>query len=98
MIIHQLSLNDFVAVFKHRGRENQFSLKALEALFDYYHEVSEDSGTPFEMDVIGICCDWQELTFKEACEQTGCEDMEDVNDNHFVLMVDIEEETCLLGN
>lgn len=98
MIIHQLSLNDFVAVFKHRGRESTFSLEALEALYDYYHEVSEDSGNHWEMDCIGICTDWQELTFKEACEHTGLETMEDVNDNHFVLMVDTENETCLLGN
>jgi hypothetical protein len=98
MIIQRVHLNDFIKAFKDHGRESNFSDGALSSLWDYYEDISEDTETPFELDVVAICCDWQELTFKEACEQTGCEDIEDVNDNHFVLMVDPEEETCLLSN
>lgn len=55
--------------FHSYGRGDQFSYNAFGALFDYYTELAEGCGEPFEMDVIGICCDWCEYdTMQEAAE------------------------------
>jgi hypothetical protein len=56
-----INQSDFVSAFKGNSeRKNQFSYGALCALFDYYEEVEQSSGEEFELDVIGICCDWTE--------------------------------------
>lgn len=59
-IITTVSVSDFRDAFRAMGRHDQFSYDALGALFDYYDELSEDTGEPWELDVIAICCDWEE--------------------------------------
>lgn len=49
----------FCEQFK-RIRPENFSRAALEALFAHFEEVERDLGDEFELDVIGICCDWTE--------------------------------------
>jgi hypothetical protein len=46
--------------FLGHGRGDQFTPVALEALFDYYEQLSEDTGEPYVLDVVGICCEWCE--------------------------------------
>lgn len=53
--IHTAS--QFVDQFNACGRGDQFSYDALVALFDYYDQFDEN----IEMDVIGLCCEWQEF-------------------------------------
>ena len=66
-IIH--TTGQFRQCFEELGRQNQFSWNAFDALFDWYEQISEDSGRPFNMDVIGICCEWCEYdTMQEAAE------------------------------
>jgi len=42
--------------FKQCGRGDQFSYEALGLLFDYLNE----SGSDVELDVVAICCDFEE--------------------------------------
>lgn len=65
-IVTTLDQQAFVNMFADYNRSDNFTTEAREALFDYYEEMSESSGTPFEMDVIAICCDWSELTLQDA--------------------------------
>ena len=44
--------------FEAYGRYNQFSIDGYEAIIEYFEEIGED----IELDVIGICCDFKELT------------------------------------
>lgn len=61
--------SQFRKCFEECGRQNQFSPSAFFSLFEYYTELAFDSGEPFQMDVIGICCDWCEYdTMQEAAE------------------------------
>ena len=60
-------INRFLAV-----RAENFSRSALGALFDWYEELHEGSGTEMEFDPIAICCDWTEYaTALEAAEAYG---------------------------
>ena len=59
MITKTLTSNDFHDAFN-AMRPEQFSYDALEGLFNFFEELSEDTGTPYELDVIGLCCDWCE--------------------------------------
>ena len=58
MIVKTYDFMDFVEEFEAYDRGNCFSDEALEELFNYY----DDLGMNFEMDAIGICCDWTEYS------------------------------------
>ena len=44
--------------FEAYGRYNQFSIDGYNAIVDYFEEI----GKNIELDVIGICCNFKELT------------------------------------
>ena len=60
MIVQAVSISSFRDAF--RIRPNSFSYEGLEVLFDYLEEVSDDTGEPVELDVIAICCEYEEDT------------------------------------
>lgn len=47
-------------------RPDNFSRKALVALFAYLDQLEQDLGEEQELDVIAICCEWTE--YKDAIE------------------------------
>lgn len=59
-MIQTVNLNNFRDAFTNRGRGEQFSYEGLEVLFDYLESLEEGGGTPYELDVIAICCDFTE--------------------------------------
>lgn len=80
------STNHFVQEFVDYGRGDQFSFAAFEALFEYYTELAEGCGEPFEMDVIGICCDWCEYdTLEDAAEYYDIDEDIDREDDDAIL-------------
>lgn len=52
--------SDLQDLFKVWDRDNQFSPLGFDALYEYLEEYSE--GTDLEVDVVGICCDFEEVT------------------------------------
>lgn len=84
----------FVDAFHSMGREDQFSLPALYALFNYLEDLEQDSGEEMELDVIAICCDYTEYkTALEAAREYGYES--ELNAEDFE---DREEYECELEN
>jgi hypothetical protein len=78
-IVQTLDKYSFVEAFKQSSRKDQFSHEALEAIFDYLEEYSEDSGENIELDIIAICCEWAEMSWDEIAinynlDLEGCED------------------------
>jgi len=74
----------FVESFRLCGRETQFTVPALRALFAHLESFEEDTGTEITLDPIGICCEFAEYPsalkaandfgFKEVCgNDTDCE-------------------------
>lgn len=67
-----VDFEDFRNAFAAFGREKQFSRLALRALFDYIEQVEEDTNTPIELDVIGLCCTYTEYDYaSEAAAAYG---------------------------
>jgi len=58
-------LSDFRDAFNRMERGNQFSYQALELLYDYL----EDCDSDFELDVIAICCNFDEMHYTDIIGQ-----------------------------
>lgn len=73
---------DFVDAFRRMGRADQFSPAALRALFDHIEEMERESPVEYELDVIALCCDWQEFkTALEAAVEYGFDGDEDEDED-----------------
>lgn len=78
MIVKTLNFYDFRMAFYNAGREDDFTYDALEVLYNYYETVSDETGEPFEMDAVGICCDWMEFSDLEKARSMVKFEEEDV--------------------
>lgn len=81
MIIQTIStLGQFCDQFVNAGRKGQFSYDALGLLFDYF----DSSGESIELDPVGICCEYCEMTPEEVVDayslsyDNSTEDADDV--------------------
>lgn len=68
MIVQTVNINSFRDAFQNAGREKQFSYDALNILYDALDDLSFDSGKPYELDVIGLCCEFQELSAEDVLD------------------------------
>ena len=64
-----VNFSNFRQAFRDCRREDQFSNDALQLLFDWYENYEDGVGSPVELDVISICCDWSEMTAEELESQ-----------------------------
>lgn len=55
-------LSDFRDAFARMDRGGQFSYEALELIYDYLEEIDPDC----ELDVIAICCDFDEMHYSDV--------------------------------
>lgn len=78
-----VSRYDFERAFADADRKENFSYEGLNLLFDYLESYEEDTGQELELDVVAICCDYNE----ESCEGIaknyiidleGCESEQDM--------------------
>ena len=51
--------------FRACNRQDQFSYDGFKALFNHIEEISNDTGEDYELDVIALCCDFNEVTKEE---------------------------------
>lgn len=58
-------------------RPHNFSYAALNALFDYFEQLEQDTGIDIELDVVAICCDYTEETVPGIVEQYGLDGMDE---------------------
>lgn len=68
MLVQTVTQTMFIDGFTSAGRKDNFSWEALEILYDYLWDLSEDVGEPIEFDVIGICCEYSESTAEEIID------------------------------
>jgi hypothetical protein len=86
MIISNVSTYDFHNAFNAMSPDD-FSYDALEALYTYLDDLSDDIGEPIELDVIAICCDFAEYSSLEELQGDYCyiESLGELQDNTTVL-------------
>lgn len=79
-------------------RPNNFSYEGLQQLFDYFESYEDDTGEEIELDVIAICCEYEETTIEQIIRQHNIEadDIEDdeIEDHVFNYLA---EHTSVIG-
>lgn len=58
-MIQHVYRDDFVAAFK-AIRPDQFTVPGLDALFEYFTEFEASTGEDITLDVIAICCEYEQ--------------------------------------
>jgi hypothetical protein len=80
---------DFERSFVTCNRKDSFSYPALKALFGYLGDLEEDLGTEFELDPIGLCCQYTEYSsFKEV--------QDDYSDLNLINVDQLREKTTVI--
>jgi hypothetical protein len=93
-IVQELNDSYFIDRFKECGRGDNFSYEALEALYNYLDDLSEDMGEDIKLDVIALCCEWQEDSATSIANDYSI-DIEDLNEDdiHLKVLEYLEENT-----
>ena len=73
MMIKRITLNDFRNSFHEMCRGGQFSYEALELIYDYLEETEPEC----ELDVIAICCEFQEEPWLDVIDHYDIQDCEE---------------------
>lgn len=77
----------FRSRFEDYGRHIQFSEAGLRALYEALLQYVEDTMEPLEVDVIALCCDYNEIDISECESETG-HDLDSLKDETYVIEVD----------
>ena len=85
-MIQTIDFNMFKEGFNKMNRQDQFSYKGLEALFNYLEELEEGTGEKIELDVIELCCAFSEYeTIDDILNDYGYETIEEVYDRTVII-------------
>ena len=84
-----IDFSAFHDAFKAYDRLDNFSYDGLKALFDHLAEYEEDTGEEIELDIIALCCDYNEYENLEElkAEYTDIETMEDLENHTTVIKI-----------
>ena len=98
-IVKTFDENDFINEFKAYNRMNQFSYKGLRVMFDALNELAQDCEMVIEMDVIALCCDYNELSIDAVVNDYDIDLSDESFDNKTDLVIDyLQDHTMVLGN
>jgi hypothetical protein len=91
-IVKAIDLYEFRRAFSDYNRANNFSYEGLGALFDWLDELAADTGTPYELDVIALCCEFTEYSdlaeIQETYSSTDIDSIDDLRDHTSVIEFD----------
>ena len=75
-----ITFGQFQDAFFNMDRQNQFSYKGKKALFEYLEEYEDGTGEQIELDIIALCCDYEEYDSLEEFQlDYGQEDYPDID-------------------
>ena len=98
-IVQTLSKSSFIDAFTHSSRKDQFSYEALGAIFEYTEQYSANTGEPIELDIVAICCEFEEQPWQDIAQAYGIElDSNDSLEEQEQQVIDfLECETVVVG-
>ena len=74
-MIQQINFNEFCNRFIQMDKNDNFTYKGKEVLFNYLENLEEETGQNIELDIIALCCEYTEYANIE-------EYLKDYNNQH----------------
>ena len=95
-----INVYQFRDAFSRMGRQDQFSHEGLGILFDYMEDYEDQTGQAAELDVIALCCDYNEDTFLDVAKNyniniSHCEDDDEIRET---VLAYLDYETVVCGH
>ena len=81
-------------------RPDDFTYDGLTVLFNWLEQMEQDTGEELELDVVGIACDYVEMTELEIRDYYGLEDSDSTTEylNHHTMVVGTTDTTVIFAN
>ncbi len=76
----QVNFSRFCDAFRVYNRDNNFSYEGKKALFEWLQEYEDSTGKEMELDVIAICCDFNEWESLEEFQKDHSDDYQSIED------------------
>jgi hypothetical protein len=94
-----IAFNDFREAFRRYDRLGSYSPEGLRALFNYFEQYEEETGQEVELDVIAICCDYDENHWEDVASnyRLDLSEYEDEEDKISAVREYLEENTFLVN-
>jgi predicted ArsR family transcriptional regulator len=95
----KVNFGTFMTAFKAHGRQDQFSYSALELLFEYLEQLEDDLGEQMELDVIALCCEYEEASVAEVITHYDVDisDDSDEDETRAAVLEYLEYHTTVIG-
>ena len=92
-----VTFSDFTDAFRNHDRENQFSYDALRVLFDWFEQLDEETGEETELDVIAICCEFNEDDWGEIADNYNIDIDDEPGNLEDIVIEYLQENTMFVG-
>ena len=93
-----INFSDFCDAFRDADRKENFSYEGKRILFDYLDEYESSTDEEIELDVIALCCEFNEDSVEDIIASYGIDVSEAVDDSEREVVRDyLNEHTCLVG-
>lgn len=96
-----VNFSQFCDAFRSCNRNENFSYDGKRVLFDFLEQWEGETGQPYELDVIALCCEYSEMTWEEVAaaysiDLSDC-DPEDEEEKKEAVKEYIQGETLYCG-
>ena len=95
-MIQTITSSDFTSAFHKMGRGNNFTYEGLIALYDYLEEYEDSTGEQIELDVIAICCEYNEYESLEEFQEDYSEDYQSIEEIEHATQVIMIDDTSFI--
>ena len=97
----EISESEFIQAFETMDRKDNFSYEGRQALYSYLTELEDDTGQEIELDVIAICCDYNEYEdveeyLKDYSTDEERKDFDDDEEFNDAVKEEITDKTTLI--
>jgi hypothetical protein len=106
----EISESDFIRAFDDYDRSENFSVSGRIALYNYLTEEEDSTGEEINLDVIGICCDFNEyndieeylMDYNTTIDRKDFDDIEDYKDavkdeiRNKTILIEIDDDSFII--
>lgn len=97
-IVKTFNENDFINEFKAYNRQDNFSIEGLRILFESLEQTAIDCEMNIEMDVIALCCEYNEDSIDDIIDNYGIDLSDESYDSKEELVTEyLQDNTYVCG-